>query len=201
MRYSHWAVSSRTSAALKICLTALLLLLLPALTLAQSLARVSGWYQVGYHFEDASRKNNTSLAGTGQKMYTLMKYKGKKNNATFFRGRYDSKTGKGLASVSYQVLWSDPPSLLQPGDVPSIDFQRKTLTTHVWSPPNMWARWGTSSNGAFLTPQGKTTVSQDGKTTLKLRRAIPKGRRGSRSVITVTMNYGYVATYTYEWRD
>jgi hypothetical protein len=176
-----------------------MMLLGPALALAKEATGSAGWYFVSYSFKDASGKKNTSTS-SGQKMYTIKSYTGKKNNITITRERYDSKTGRKLAGVVYQVLWSDPPAVLTPDGSCAFDFQLKTLKKQVWSAPAMWAHFK-DGKIRFLTADGKSTVSKDMKTTFTISAEIPKSSNGRKAKIVIEMNKGFAAEYNYAWRE
>ena len=161
----------------------------------------NAWHFTNYEFKNGSLKKYSNLMGTSSKMYDTISYKGVKGNMTITQDRYDVKTGKLLAGVTYQIVWTDPASQLIAGEESSVNFSLKTIATKSWTPPNSSVRYNQGIYGIyFLAPDGKKYFTKDVSTTLTTEKVIAEGSKGLKKFIQVNLGNGFMFTYNYEWR-
>jgi len=183
-------------------LTFLLVILCISTGFAQTASSVSGWHLTGYSFKDGTLQKESVLAGTTSKMNDVISYKGDKGNIEITQNRYDVKTGKLLAGVTYRVLWSDPPTVLSPDEKYSLDFELATISSLTWKAGQQSMHLNQGLNGNyFITPDGTKYITKDIKTRLITEKVIDKGTKGAKRAIQMNFGNGFSATYTYEWRD
>ena len=164
-------------------------------------ATANGWQLINYSFKDGSVKKNSVLMGTTSGLYDTISYKGDKGNIVITHNRYDVKTGKLLAGVSYKVIWSDPPAVLQPEEKTSIDFELKTISSLTWKAPQQSIRADQGLYGVYyITPGGEKYINKDIRARLTTEKPILKGTKGAKRLIQINFGNGFSATYTYEWR-
>lgn len=168
---------------------------------AQPPGSSSGWYFTNYTFKDGSLKNSTVLMGTSSKMNNVISYTGNKGDMTITQNRYDDKTGKLLAGVTYNIVWSDPSKVLIANEKSSLNFTLKTISSKTWTPPQNSVSFNQGIYGVyFLTPDGKKYFSNNVSTTLTTEKVIAEGSKGAKKFIQVNLGNGYIFTYNYEWR-
>jgi len=161
----------------------------------------NAWHFTSYEFKNGSLKKYSNLMGTSSKMYDTISYKGVKGNMTITHDRYDVKTGKLLAGVTYQIVWSDPATLLLTGEKSSVNYSLKTIATKSWTAPNSSLHFNQGMYGIyFLSPDGKKYFTKDMSTTLTTEKVITEGSQGSKRFIQVNLGNGFMFTYNYEWR-
>lgn len=183
-------------------LTFLLIILCISTGLAQTTSNVSGWQLIDYSFKDGTMQKESVLAGTTSKLNDVISYKGNKGNIEITQNRYDVKTGKLLAGVTYRVLWTDPPTVLNPDEKCSLDFELNTISSVSWKAPQQSMHLNQGLNGVyFITPEGTKYITKDLKTTLTTEKVIEKGTKGAKRVIQMNFGNGFSAKYNYEWRD
>ena len=164
-------------------------------------ATANGWQLINYSFKDGSVKKNSVLMGTTSGLYDTISYKGDKGNIVITQNRYDVKTGKLLAGVSYKVIWSDPPAVLQPEEKTSIDFESKTISSLSWKAPQRSVYVNQGLYGIYyITPGGEKYINKDISARLTTEKSIQKGTKGAKRLIQINFGNGFSATYTYEWR-
>ncbi len=186
---------------MKACVLLLLTFMLTGTAFAQSSGNTSGWRLVNYSFKDGSAKRETVLAGTSSKMYDLVTHKGGKGDIEISHNRYDTKTKKLLAGVTYKVIWSDPPKFLNPGEKASLDYQLNTISSLSWKPPQQTVYLNQGVNGVYFSaPDGTKFITKNLKDKLTSEKVIEKGSAGSKRTIQVSLGNGYSAIYSYEWR-
>ncbi|MDZ7615197.1 MAG: hypothetical protein U5K51_16990 [Flavobacteriaceae bacterium] len=101
----------------------LFVLMCTNLVLSQTASNESGWYLTSYSFKDGSMQKESVLMGTSSKMKDVVSFKGDKGNIEITHNRNDLASGKLLAGVTYQVTWTDPPAILEPGTKSSFDYE------------------------------------------------------------------------------
>ena len=170
---------------------------------AQQSGTSAGWHFTSYEFKDGSTKNYSNLMGTSSKMYDTISYKGVKGNMTINHSRYDVKTGKLLAGVTYQVVWTDPAVVLVADQNTLMNFSLERISsTSKWTPPNNSIRFNQGLYGIYYkSPDGTKYFTENISTTLTLEKVIEKGRKGLKKIVQVCLGNGYMFTYNYEWRD
>ncbi len=183
-------------------LTFLIVLLGMSTSYSQTASSLSGWYLTGYSFKDGTLQKESVLAGTTSKMKDVISYKGNEGDIEITQNRYDLKTGKLLAGVTYRVLWTDPPAVLNPDEKSSLDFELTTISSVSWKAPQQSMHLNQGSNGNyFITPDGTKYITKDIKTRLITEKVIDKGTKGAKRVLQMNFGNGFSATYNYEWRD
>ena len=170
-------------------------------SLAQSPGNETGWYLSDYSFKDGSGKYDKVLAGTSSKMYDKISYEGEKGNIEITQNRYDEKTGKLLAGVTYKTIWSNPSGFLKPGEKVTIDYELKTIYSLQWKPQQQTVYLNQGQGVYFVASDGTKFITKDLKSTLTSDKSIEKGSQGAKRTIQVTLGTGFSATYTYEWRE
>ncbi len=169
---------------------------------SQASANGPGWYLTGYSFKDGSLQKETELAGTTSKMKDVISFKGDKGNIEITQNRYDLKSGKLLAGVTYKVIWTDPPAVLKSGEMSSFDFELTTLSSLTWKVPQQSMHLNQSLNGVyFVTPDGTKYITKDIKSVLTTEKVLDKGTKGAKRVLQMNFGNGFSATYNYEWRE
>ena len=139
--------------------------------------------------------------GTTTKIYDTITYKGDKGNLVISHKRFDLKTGKLLAGVTYKVIWTDPPSVLKPKVKTSINFELKTISFLSWKAPQQSMRVDQGLYGVYyLTPGGVKFIKKDIREKLTTEKPILKGIKGAKRMIQLNFGNGFHAVYTYEWR-
>lgn len=161
----------------------------------------AGWYFTGYSFKDGSTTTHSKLMGTNSGMTDVISFKGGKGNLEITHSRTDDKTGKLLANVKYSSAWSDPSSVLIPGEKYSIDFELRTLSTLTWKAPQQSMHFNLGSGLYFAAADGTKYITKDGKVKLSTEKAIGTGTKGAKRFIQMNFGNGFSATYNYEWRD
>ncbi|MDK9717248.1 MAG: hypothetical protein OEL57_04985 [Trichlorobacter sp.] len=185
----------------KASISAFMIFLFTGIAFAQPSGNSSGWRLINYSFKDGSARYEHVLAGTSSKMYDLVSHKGSKGNLQISQNRYDDKTRKILAGVTYQVRWSDPPAFLQSGKKASINYQLSTSSSISWKPPQQSVYLNQGLQGVYFSaPDGTKYITKDMKETLTSEKVIEAGTPGTKRTIKVTLGNGYSATYTYEWK-
>jgi hypothetical protein len=163
---------------------------------------IAAWQFTGYSFKDGSLEKETVLAGTTSKMEDKISFKGDKGNIEITQNRYDIKTGKLLAGVSYQVIWEDPPAMLKPTEQISLKFELNTKSSFSWKAPQQSVHFNQGLYGIyFITPDGTRYITKDIKSLLTTEKAVEKGSKGMKRVIQVNFGNGFAAMYNYEWKE
>lgn len=160
------------------------------------------WKLTDTKFVDGSKRTDSVLMGTTSKIYDLTSYEGTANNLTISWNRYDQATGKLLAGVTYQSIWSNPPEYLVPGNKYSISYELKTMSKLTWSPPQQTIYLNQGLSGVFFaSADGTTYITKDSVNTYTTTKAIEKGTKGSTRTIVVTNGCGFSSVFTYTWID
>ena len=185
----------------KMCLLFLLIFLLNNPIHSQPPAKASGWYFTNYSFKDESLRKESVLMGTTTKIYDTIHYKGDKGNIVISQKRYDLKTGKLLAGVTYNVIWTDPPVVLKPDIKTSVNYELKTTSSLSWKAPQQSIHVDQGLYGIYyITTGGIKYIKKDIREKLTTEKPILKGTKGAKRVIQVNLGNGFHAVYTYEWR-
>jgi len=132
---------------------------------AQSASGESGWHLTDYSIKNGTLQKESFLAGTTSKMKDVISYEGDKGNIEIKQNRYDVKTNKLLAGVTYRVIWTDPPTVLNPDATISMDFQLTTISSLTWKAGQQSMHLNQGSNGNyFITPDRTKYITKDIKT-------------------------------------
>jgi hypothetical protein len=175
----------------------------PELIQPESATAGPGWHLANYVFVDGTSTVERVLAGTSSKMNDVDKYRGEKGNIEISHNRWDQKTGALLAGVTYVVRWTDPPSVLRPGEKIQMQYQLEIITSKSWIPDNQSVSFNQGMGGVFLfNARGENYFKTDFDSALISSKAVVKGSRNN-EVKTLTANFGagFKAIYTYEWRE
>lgn len=161
-----------------------------------------GWYFTSYKFDDGSRQSESVLAGTNSKMKDVTSFTGSKGNLIISHTRTDVKTGTLLASVKYNVIWSEPATFLAVDQKASVNFTLSTLKSLAWKPDQQSMLFNQRASGVyFVTTTGSKYITNDMSGKLTTEKAILKGTTGSKKYIQMNFGKGFKATYNYEWRE
>ncbi|MGB3007294.1 MAG: hypothetical protein WBC06_12340 [Chitinophagaceae bacterium] len=178
-----------------------LIFLLSSPVYSQPAPTVSGWHLTNYSFIDGSLRKESVLMGTTTKIYDTITFKGDKGNVVISQKRFDLKTGKLLAGVTYKVIWTDPPAVLKPNIKTSINFELKTISFLSWKAPQQSMRVDQGLYGVYyVTPGGVKFIKKDIREKLTTEKPILKGIKGAKRMIQLNFGNGFHAVYTYEWR-
>jgi hypothetical protein len=160
-----------------------------------------GWVLTGYNFKDGSMEKESVLAGTSSRMKDKISFKGRRGNIEISQNRYDVKTGKLLAGVTYRVTWSDPPEFLRAQEQTSFDFEIRTLASSAWKAPQQSAHLNQGASGIyFVASDGARYLTKDIKSPLITEKPIERGTKGAKRVLQMNFGNGFAAIYSYEWR-
>jgi hypothetical protein len=141
------------------------------------------------------------LAGTSSRMKDKISFKGRRGNIEISQNRYDVKTGKLLAGVTYRVTWSDPPEFLRAQEQTSFDFEIRTLASSAWKAPQQSAHLNQGASGIyFVASDGARYLTKDIKSPLITEKPIERGTKGAKRVLQMNFGNGFAAIYSYEWR-
>lgn len=169
---------------------------------SQPASNQSGWQLTGYSFKDGTLQNETVLAGTASKMKNVISYKGDKGSIEITQNRFDVTSGKLLAGVTYAVNWTDPPTILIPGEKSFLEYEVRTISSLTWKVPQQSMHLNQGLNGIyFVTPDGMKYFTKDFKARLTTEKAIEKGSKGTKRIIQINFGNGFSATYNYEWKE
>jgi len=183
-------------------ITSLVLVLSTINIYSQSAAGESGWHLTSYSFKDGSLEKESVLGGTSSRMKVIISYKGDKGDIEVAQNRYDVKSGKLLAGVTYKVKWTDPPAMLSTSEKISFDFELTTLSSLTWKVPQHSMHLNQGLNGVyFVTPDGTKYITKDIKARLTTEKVIDKGTKGAKRVLQMNFGNGFSATYNYEWKE
>ncbi|HOZ70523.1 MAG TPA: hypothetical protein PLB49_13020 [Chitinophagaceae bacterium] len=161
-----------------------------------------GWYLINYVFKDGTLQKESLLMGTSSKMKDVISYKGAKGKIDISHNRFDVASGKLLHSLKYEVSWTDPADILEPGMVYSVDFERATTESNPWKAPQQTVNFNQGINGLyFTTTDGIKFINKDLKAKLTLEKPVTKGTKGQKREIQVNIGSGFSAIYKYEWRE
>ena len=161
-----------------------------------------GWYFKNYTASKNDRIGEKHpLMGTTSYMYDVWESKGEKGNLTMTHNRYDDQTKKLLAGVTYNVIWSDPPSYLGVGDKPSINYERITIASESWKPNQNSISIDQGGGVYFVKADGTKYITEDTKTSMTMEKEVAKGQKGQVKRIQLILGDGWVYEYHYEWRD
>lgn len=173
----------------------------PAPVIAES-GRKPGWYFTGYLLKDGTLQKESLLAGTSAKLKDVISYKGGRGSMTITHNRLDGASGKLLHGVSYQVNWTDPADLLEPGTHYTVNYTLKTISSRTWKAPQQSVYFNQGLSGVyFVTPQAAKYINSDMSAELKMDKEVAKGSKGQQREIQVNLGNGFVALYRYEWKD
>jgi hypothetical protein len=172
--------------------------------------------QPGWHFtrwEYIMSSVDVSLVGArqgrtsaGDGILDYSKGEGDKNNFTVSVWRtYDD--GDHIASGSSVTTWTDPPEFIAEGQKPSFNVKRVTESSWGINQFNTKIDMedinpGGATAGAisFVTPDGESyIVNYEG--TFESAKGMPKGSKGSKKAIIVSIGNGYGFKYYYEWQE
>lgn len=152
-----------------------------------------GWYFVKYSFKDGSATYGSDVSS----------FIGEKNNMTMTHNRYDSK-GSLIAGSTHQTIWTDPPSVLKVGDVISVQYETKQVSSKTWTMASVQQQSINMDQGMgviFVAADGTKYITKDIASTMTASKAVEKGAKGRQRVIQFIIGRNYSVTYTYEWRD
>ncbi len=162
----------------------------------------TGWYFTDYSFVDGTTTVERVLAGTSSYMDDITKYKGGKGDIEIYFNRYDRKTGDLLAGVNYSVKWTDPQTVLYPGDKISMKYSLKTISSKSWTPAQQSVSFNQGIYGLYLlNTDGDNYFSKDFSAQIISSKPVDKGYNANeKKAITVNLGSGFKAIYNYEWR-
>ena len=169
---------------------------------SQTESNLTGWHLIGYSFKDGSMQKETVLAGTTSQMNDVISFRGEKGNIEITQNRFDVKTGKLLAGVTYQVIWTNPPAILRPMEKISLDYKLNTMSSLSWKAPQQSVYINQGLYGVyFFTPDGTKYITKDINSKLTSQKEIEKGTKGAKRIIQLSFGNGFAAIYNYEWRE
>ena len=178
------------------------LLILPVHTFGQGRQTVSGWQLTGYNFVDGTSSVERVLAGTSSRMDDVTKFRGGKNDMEIAKNRFDKKTGKLLAGVTYSVKWTDPPAVLMAGERIAIQYELRTITAASRQPDFQSVKFDQGASGLFLyNTRGENYFRKDFSSRIVSDKVVEKGTPGKKRRITVNLGGGFLAIYEYEWKE
>lgn len=160
-----------------------------------------GWRFTQYSFTDGTRTADNVLMGTSSKMTDIIKYSGEKHNIEISKNRWDKKTGKLLAGVTYNVKWTDPSEILFPGEKITMKYELKTIASVSWKPDNQSVSFNQGIYGLYLlNASGENYFKQDFNADITTGKPVEKGyKNNEEKILTVNMGAGFKAIYTYVW--
>lgn len=162
----------------------------------------TGWYFTGYEFVDGSRTIERVLAGTSDYMIEVTSFKGQKGNMDISFSRKDKSSGKLLVGVTYSVKWTDPQTILLPGNKIKMHYTLKTITATSMTPDQQMAKFSQGIYGINLAnTAGEVYFKKDFDSDIISQKAIEKGAKaGEKKTLTVILGTGFKAIYNYEWK-
>ena len=141
-------------------LISFLFFMLPVAAAAQQ--GTAGWYLTDYVFKDGSLQKESLLMGTSSKLKDVISYTGAKGKIEITHKRFDVASGKLLHGVTYEVSWTDPSSLLEPGKNYTLDYELKTKVSNPWKAPQQSVYFNQGLNGVyFTTADGVKYITKD----------------------------------------
>lgn len=153
----------------------------------------AGWYFVKYTLTDG-----TGTYGSDKSSFT-----GEKNNMTMSHTRYDSK-GNVVASSTHQTIWTDPPAFLKVGDLVSIQYETKQISSATWNMGSVAQQTVSMDQGMtvyFSAADGTKYITKAFNGLLTAEKPIEKGKAGAIRTIKLVIGRNYSVMYTYEWKD
>lgn len=168
-----------------------------------SIATQTGWQLASYEFVDGSSNVQRVIAGTNSRVNDVDQFSGTKGKIEITSNRWDQKTGGLLAGVTYRVQWTDPPAVLLPGDQIRMQYELRTVTAKAWTPPDQSVVFNQGLGGVFLlNAKGENYFKSDFKSDLLSAKTVAKGTRpNEEKTITANFGAGFLAVYTYRWRE
>jgi hypothetical protein len=162
----------------------------------------TGWYFTSYEFVDGTRTIDRVLAGTSDYMTEVTSFKGQKGNMDISFSRKDKSSGKLLVGVTYSVKWTDPQTILLPGEKIKMHYKLKTITATSMTPDQQMAKFSQGIYGVNLAnAAGEVYFKKDFDSDIISQKAIEKGSKaGEKKTLTVILGTGFKAIYNYEWR-
>lgn len=159
------------------------------------------WKLVGYKLIDGTSSSEKPLAGTADYMVDAIKFTGGKGSIVITSKRNDKSTGKLIAEVTYKVTWTDPQSIIYPGDIIRMDYSRQTITSTSWKPEQQSAKFEQGLYGIYLAnTAGEIYFNKDFSSQISSQKAIEKGYKDKEiKKLVVNMGSGFKAEYSYEW--
>ncbi len=166
-------------------------------------ATQAGWHLAKYAFVDGSSNVERVIAGTNSRVNDVDKFTGNKGNIEIASNRWDQKTGGLLAGVTYRVKWSDPPAILLPGEQIRMQYELRTVTAKTWPPYKQSVVFNQGLGGVFLlNARGENYFNSDFNSELVSAKTVAKGSRpNEEKTVTVNFGAGFLAVYTYRWRE
>ncbi|MBP7416153.1 MAG: hypothetical protein KA831_05835 [Pyrinomonadaceae bacterium] len=168
---------------------------------SQTASNGPGWYLTNYSFKDGSYQKQSVLMGTTLKLKDVVSFKGTKGNLRISHLRYYVSNRKTVASITYQVTWTDPATFIKPGAKTSFVFGLSTVSALTWKAPQQSMHINQGMGVYFVTPDGTKYMTKDIRSKLTTEKVIEKGSRGTKRIIQMNFGKGFTATYNYEWRD
>jgi len=161
------------------------------------------WKLVGYKLIDGTSSSEKPLAGTADYMVDAIKFTGGKGSIVITSKRNDKSTGKLIAEVTYKVTWTDPQSIIYPGDIIRMDYSRQTITSTSWKPEQQSAKFEQGLYGIYLAnTAGEIYFNKDFSSQISSQKAIEKGYKDKEiKKLVVNMGSGFKAEYSYEWNS
>ncbi len=164
--------------------------------------KVNAWYYKNYTFTDGTSNVENHVAGNIDKFNDVIKYAGEKGSIEITKNRWDQKTGKLLAGVTYGVKWTDPQKILLPGEKIAMRYELNTIASKSWKPDTQSVSFNQGMNGLYLLNQkGENYFKSDFKSEILTGKPVGKGcKNNEEKNITVNLGAGFKAVYVYEWR-
>lgn len=163
-----------------------------------------GWYFVKYEFYDATNTSEKPLAGTSDYMVDVVKFSGNKGNIEIVKKRNDKSSGKLLAGVTYNVVWTDPQTYIAAGEKIKLNYTLKTIsTTASWRPDQQMAKFSQGVYGLNLANSaGEIYFNKDFSSEIISQKPLEKGaKEKDQKNLTIFLGGSFKAIYHYEWRN
>ncbi|HNQ68530.1 MAG TPA: hypothetical protein PKN32_09130 [Bacteroidales bacterium] len=175
--------------------------LVVTIAFAQNPVTKGGWKLTDYSFVDGTKTVDRVLAGTSDYMEDVTKFEGSKGDIVIYYNRYDKSSRKHLAGVNYSVKWTEPQSVLFPGDNIKMTYSLKTITNLTWKPEQQSAKFNQGIYGINLkNSNGEEFFSKDFSSEIISAKPVEKGYKlNEEKTLTVSMGGGFKAVYTYKW--
>ncbi len=174
-----------------------------------------GWHLVGTNYYlstlDYTVKGEiqNGIIGTSDVIYDKYAVEGSEGDMTITHSRrYDN--GKGIAHVTYQVIWDTPPAYIASGQKTGFNIGYKVISSNKWGGVQINAHFdsasikpgsGSSSYIAYKLADGTAYISKNSQGYFESEKVIPAGSPGAKKAIILTLGNGYGYTYIYEWKE
>lgn len=165
---------------------------------------VQGWHLTAYSFTNPSYANKEStLAGTTSILVDNLWFEGRRGSLQIHHTRHDKASGDLVASRATQSIWSDPPRFIAVGSRPQLSLELRLLgSAGGWSAiPQHSIYWNQGFGAYFAASDGTKFFTSDLAVVLTLDKEVTAGSTGLTRMVQVNLGEGFVATYTYTWRN